>query len=79
MLIRKFFGTLLNLHCGANLSQAKKITLVEDEKIINEAESKAEFVHLFFLNTDKNPKISECSNINPQAERISHPIFTAIL
>ena len=59
--------------------QVKKITLVENEKIINKDESNAEFLNVFFSNAVKNPKISEFSDLNPQAERISHLIFKAIL
>ena len=63
-------------------SQAKKKTFVEDEKIINEDESNAVFLNLFFFQMLwKIWRLQnlELSDINPLAERISNLIFKAFL
>ena len=78
LIITKIFGKPSSLYYWANLSQPKKL-LLEDEKIINEDKSNPEFLNLFFSNAVKNLKIPEFSDINPLAERISHPTFKAIL
>ena len=68
---------------GQMKSSEKKNTFVEDEKIINEDESNAVFLNLFFffqmLWKIWRLQNLELSDINPLAERISNLIFKAFL
>ena len=57
----------------------KKITVLEDNKIISEDRGNAELLNSFFSNAVKNLVIPEFSDSNPLAESIPYPIFKAIL
>ena len=53
---------------------SEKITLVEDENVVHEDESNANF-QIYFFQMQLNLEIPEFSDINLLAERSSHPIF----
>ena len=57
----------------------EKITLAEDNKIINEDKDNAELLNSFFSNAVKNLKIHQFSDSNSLAGNIPHPIFKATL
>ena len=55
-----------------------KITLIEGEEIIKDGEN-AEILNAFFSNAVKNLKIPEYQETDFLVNKISHPIFKAIL
>ena len=57
----------------------ENITLVEDEIVTTQDEKNAELLNLFFSSAVKNLKITEFSDSNPLAERLSDPVLKAIL
>ena len=53
---------------------------MEDEAVTTQDEQNAELLNIFFFsNAVKNLKITEFSDTNPLAERISNPTLNAIL
>ena len=52
---------------------------MEDETVTTQDEQNAELLNLFFSSAVKNLKISEFSDTNPIAERLSDPTLKAIL
>ena len=54
-------------------------TLVEDETVTTQDEKNEELLNLFFSSAVKDLKITEFSDTNPLAERLSHPVLKAIL
>ena len=58
---------------------SQKLTFVEGEEIINEDGENAEIFNAFFSNAVKNLKIPEYQETDFLVNKISHPIFKAIL
>ena len=54
-------------------------TLVEDETVTTQDEKNAELLNLFFSSAVKDLKITEFSDTNTLAERLSDPVLKAIL
>ena len=61
------------------MKSSEKITLAEEEEIINGDGENAEIINTFFSNAVKNLKIPEYQETDSLANNISHPIFKAIL
>ena len=61
------------------MKSSEKITLVEEEELINKDGENAEILNTFFSNAVKNLKIPEYREIDSLANDICHPIFKAIL
>ena len=75
---KQFWRTSKPLFSDKTISN-EKITLVEDETVTTQDEQNAELLNLFFSSAVKNLKISEFSDTNPIAERLSDPTLKAIL
>ena len=75
---KQFWSTVIPLFSD-NTKSNEKITLVEDETVTTQDEQNAELLNLFFSSAVKNLKISEFSDTNPIAERLSDPTLKAIL
>ena len=61
------------------MRSSEKLTFVEGEEIINEDGENAEILNAFFSNAVKNLKIPEYQETDFLVNKISHPIFKAIL
>ena len=75
---KQFWRTVKPLFSNKTKSN-EKITLVEDETVTTQDEKNEELLNLFFSSAAKNLKISEFSDTNPLAERLSDPVLKAIL
>ena len=61
------------------VKSSEKITLVEEEEIINEDGENVEILNTFFSNAIKTLKITEYQETDSLASNISYPIFKVIL